>query len=83
MSNALAPSQIAADVTATLLAIFAGQTVTQDVVLAEITAQYAYAKKRPGFTSYFKVTDALKRAGATSRYTGPDCTGDCLYTFPA
>lgn len=76
-------SKIAADIAETLLAMFAGQTITHDAILAEITAQYAYANKRPGFTSYFQVTDAIERAGATHRYTGPNYTGTCLYTFPA
>lgn len=75
-------TQIATDVAATLMAIFARQTVAHEVVLAEITAQYAYAKKRTGVTSYFKVTDLCERMGATYRYTGPDYTGECLYTFP-
>jgi hypothetical protein len=44
--------------------------------------QYALANKRTGITSYSQVTDLVERAGATYRYTGPDCTGECSYTFP-
>lgn len=76
-------SRIAADTAANLMAIFAGRTVTQDEVLAQITFEYDAARKRTGVGSYFQVTDAIERAGATSHYTGPNCTGDCLYTFPA
>lgn len=76
-------SKVATETANTILAIFAGQTVTHDEVLAEITAQYAYANKKTGVTSYFKVTDICERMGATYRYTGPDYTGTCLYTFPA
>lgn len=76
-------TKIATDVAAALMAVFAGQTVAHEQVLAEITAQYAYANKRTGVTSYFKVTDLCERMGATYRYTGPDYTGECLYTFPA
>lgn len=76
-------SKIAANTADVLMAIFAGQTVAADVVLAEITAQYAFAKKRPGFTSYFTVTDAIERAGATSYYTGFNYTGEKFFTFPA
>lgn len=76
-------TQIATDVAATLMAVFAGRTVAHEVVLAEITTQYAYAKKRTGVTSYFKITDLCERMGATHRYTGPNYTGECLYTFPA
>lgn len=76
-------SKIATDTAQIIMAVFAGQTVTQDAVLAEITAQYAYARKRTGFASYMQVTDAIQRAGAVHRYTGPNYTGECLYTFPA
>jgi len=76
-------TKIATDITTTLLAIYAGQTITHDAILTEITNQYAYANKRPGITSYFKITDALERSGATYHYTGPNHTGTCYYTFPA
>lgn len=76
-------SKISADVATALMNLFAGQTVTQGDVFAQVTTQYALANKRSGFTSYFKVTDAIERAGASSRYTGPDYTGECFYTFPA
>lgn len=75
-------SKIATEVATTLMNIFAGQTVTHDEVLAQITAQYAFANKRTGITSYPQVTDTLERRGATYRYTGPNYTGTCLYTFP-
>ena len=76
-------SRIANDTAAVILALFAGQTVTQDDVFAQITLQYAMAKKRTGMSSYMQVINTIERAGATNRYTGPDYTGDCLYTFPA
>jgi len=76
-------SKITAEAATSLLAIFAGQTVTHDDVLAQITFEYQMASKRTGFSSYFKVTDAIEAAGVTSRYTGPNYTGDKLYTFPA
>lgn len=76
-------SKIAATVSDTLINVFAGQTVHADTVLAEITAQYAYAQKRTGVSSYFQVTDALERAGVVTRYTGPDYTGERFFTFPA
>lgn len=75
-------SKIATETANTLLAVFAGQTVDQDTVLAEITAQYAYAQKRTGVSSYFQVTDALERAGVATLYTGPDYTGQKYFTFP-
>lgn len=76
-------SQINNTVAASLLAIFAGQTVSHDAVLAQITLQYAMENKRTGFASYSNVTDLIERAGATYRYTGPNYTGECFYTFPA
>lgn len=76
-------SKIATDTAASLMAIFAGQTVTADAVNAQITLEYTMAKKRPGLTSYFKVCDLIEAAGATSRYTGPNFTGEQFYTFPA
>ncbi|MEN6544514.1 MAG: hypothetical protein ABFE07_00560 [Armatimonadia bacterium] len=70
--------------TATIaLAVFAGRTVHRDEISTMITQQYAFANKRTGVSSYCKVFDAIERAGATYRYTGPNYTGDCLYTFPA
>lgn len=76
-------SKIAASTAEILMAVFAGQTVTLEQVLTEVTAQYAYANKRTGFMSYSQVMDAIERAGATHRYTGANYTGTCLYTFPA
>lgn len=70
--------------TATIaLAVFAGQTVHYDEISSLITQQYAFAGKRTGVSSYFKVFDAIERAGVAHRYTGPDYTGECFYTFPA
>lgn len=76
-------SKIATEATANLLAVFAGETVTMDQAIAQIETVYAMARKRTGITSFFTVLDACQRAGVTSRYTGPDYTGTCLYTFPA
>lgn len=76
-------SKIATEATANLLAVFAGQTVTLDQASAQIETVYAMARKRTGFTSFFTVMDACERAGVTRRYTGPNYTGTCLYTFPA
>lgn len=76
-------SQIARTTATSLMAIFAGQTVTQSEVLAQITVQYAMNNKRTGISGYSKVTDLLEASGATYRYTGPNYTGECFYTFPA
>ncbi|AXN53366.1 hypothetical protein PBI_THONKO_96 [Mycobacterium phage Thonko] len=75
-------SQITAVAADNVMAVFAGQTVTHDEVLAQISLVYATERKRTGVTSYFKVTDEIERRGVTSRYTGPDYTGTCLFTFP-
>lgn len=76
-------AKIMTEVATIAMAIFAGQTVNSDEVSALVTQEYALARKRTGVTSYFNVFDAIERAGATYRYTGPDHTGECLYTFPA
>ncbi|AXH46936.1 helix-turn-helix DNA binding domain protein [Mycobacterium phage Aminay] len=75
-------TKIAATTAEALLAIFAGQTVTLDELFAQIEQTYILAGKRTGITSFYKITDLIEAAGVTSRYTGPDYTGVCLYTFP-
>lgn len=82
ITNASVPSKIAATVADTLLAIFSGQTVGHDEVCAEVENQYAMARKRCTFGSFVQVIPAMERAGMFSYYTGPDYTGDLLYTFP-
>lgn len=76
-------SKIAAEAAANLLAVFAGQTVTIDQAQAQIETVYTFARKRTGFTSFFTVMDACERAGVVGSYTGPNCTGTALFTFPA
>lgn len=76
-------SKIATDTAAVILTVFAGQTVHRDEVSAQITLQYAMARKRTGVGSYFQVFDAIEAAGVTHRYTGPNFTGEAFYTFPA
>lgn len=76
-------SKIATSTAASLLALFAGQTVTADTVYAQITLEYTVAKKKPGFTSYFQVENICEAAGARTYYDGPDCTGQKYFTFPA
>lgn len=66
-----------------LLVVFAGETVAQDTVVARIELEYALAKKRTGVSSFFQVENVLEANGVTSRYTGPDYTGDKFFTFPA
>uniref|UniRef100_A0AAU8GPR2 Uncharacterized protein n=1 Tax=Mycobacterium phage Pharb TaxID=3136626 RepID=A0AAU8GPR2_9VIRU len=78
-----APSKIAQDVAATIMAVFAGETVTMDQIGEVLQQQYALARKRTAFGSYVQVYHLIEKLGATSRYTGPNYTGVCLYTFPA
>ena len=75
-------SRIATETATTILAVFAGQTVTLDQISEQIELEYTMARKRSAFGSYVQVINAIERAGVTSRYTGPDYTGTCLYTFP-
>lgn len=75
-------SQINQTVATALMAIYAGRTVIFDEVLSQITIQYAFNNKRTGVTSYSNITDLIEKAGATHRYTGPNYTGECFYTFP-
>lgn len=81
MSNRI--SKIATETIAELRIVFAGQTVSDDVVYAHITQVYTLARKRTGMTSFADVLAALHHAGVTRSYTGPNYTGDCFYTFPA
>ncbi len=82
ITNASTPSKIAATVADTLLAIFSGQTVTNDEVGAEIENQDAMARKRCTFGSFVQVIPAMERAGMVSHWSGPDYTGELFYTFP-
>jgi hypothetical protein len=75
-------SKITAEAAENLLAVFAGQTITIDQAQAQIETVYAFARKRTGFMSFFNVMDACERAGVVGSYTGPNCTGTALYTFP-
>ncbi|AEK09904.1 hypothetical protein PBI_KESHU_96 [Mycobacterium phage Keshu] len=76
-------SKIAETTAEALLAVFAGETVTMDQIAEVLQQQYALARKRVAFGSYVQVYRLIEAAGATSRYTGPNYTGVCLYTFPA
>lgn len=77
-------SKITAETTAALLAVFAGQTVTDDEVYGQIEQEYALARKRTSMGSFATILGALyHRHGVETTYTGPNCTGQCLYTFPA
>lgn len=75
-------TKITTDTAAAALTIFAGRTITLDELNSFVTQQYKLARKRTGITSYFKIFDAVEAQGVTARYTGPDYTGECLYTFP-
>jgi hypothetical protein len=75
-----ATSKIARDTAAALLAIYAGETITHEQLGAAIEAQYAYARKRTGFASYFQILDIIEPAGVTVEHT-PDYNH--RYTFPA
>ncbi|QFG09477.1 hypothetical protein I5H08_gp010 [Mycobacterium phage Yuna] len=76
-------SRIATDTADVLLAVFAGATVTHDQIGEVLEQQYALARKRVAYGSYVQVFGLIERQGVTSRYTGPNYTGVCLYTFPA
>lgn len=75
-------SAIVAATTATILDLFAGQTVTHEAVGEQIELQYAMARKHTAFGSFIQIYRGLENAGVTSRWTGIDHTGDLLYTFP-
>lgn len=76
-------SKIAAQVTENLMAVFAGQTVSMEAVLAQMDMVYAMANKRPGMRSYFIIEDMIEKLGVTSNYSGPNYTGTKFHTFPA
>ena len=82
ITNASAPSKIAATVADTLLAIFSGQTVAHDDVCAEIANQYAMARKRCTYGSHIAVDTGLRIAGVQSQWSGPNYSGDHFYAFP-
>lgn len=67
----------ATDVAAVIVAMFAGRTVRRDEIVEQITLRYAPPRKRTAV-----VFDLIEAAGVTYRYTGLDCTGEQLYTFP-
>ena len=81
MSNTQTTSRIAASTADILLAIFAGQTVTNEQLGAQIEFQYAAARKRTGFASYVQIHNAIEAAGVTVEH---DLVGyNHRYTFPA
>lgn len=73
-------SKIATDTAATLLAVFAGQTVADDEVYAAIEQQYTQARKQTGIGSYAQVLGSIQRAGVTTEF---DLDQNLIYTFPA
>jgi len=77
-------SKIAAETVDNLLAVFAGQTVVDDAVYAQIETSYAAARKRCSFGGMQDVLIVLSvHHGVTSQYAGANYTGTCSYTFPA
>lgn len=77
-------SKIADTVTAALLTKWAATTISLDVLVDQIEAEYTAARKRTGMDSYAQVLGALQiRHGVTISWVGPNSSGDCLYTFPA
>lgn len=76
-------SKIAKDTTATILDVFAGQTVAYETVCEQIDTAYAAARRRPGFRSYFNICTDLWAAGVTVQWSGPNYSGDQTYKFPA
>ena len=77
-------SNIAVDTAEAILSVFAGQAdVSRDAIAEVLEQQYALGRKRVGFRSYVQVFDAIELAGVSHRYTGPNYTGEALYTFPA
>jgi len=81
MSNAKTTSRIAASTADIILAIFAGQTVTHEQLGAQIEFQYAAARKRTGFMSFFQILDVIEAAGVTVEHDL--VTYNHRYTFPA
>lgn len=77
-------SAIATSTTATVLAQFAGQTVTDDAVYEAIENSYAMANKRAAFGSFADILVALDvHHGVRTVYSGPNYTGQASYVFPA
>lgn len=76
-------SKIANEASANLLAVFAGQTVTMDALIAQMEMVYAMNNKRMAVGSFFKVDDILDANGVVSRYSGFNYTGTRYSTFPA
>jgi len=76
-------STITANTAATLLEIFAGQTVDHDEVCSQIEMAYAASRRRATYGSYVAIDTALRAAGVGSEWTGPNYSGNHLYAFPA
>lgn len=76
-------SKIAETTAANLLAVFAGQTVTMDALIAQMEMVYAMNNKRMAVGSFFKVDDILEANGVVSQYSGFNYTGTRYSTFPA
>ncbi|MCH9731653.1 MAG: hypothetical protein K0U84_18585 [Actinomycetia bacterium] len=74
-------SRIATSTADTLLAMFAGQTVSYDEMGAVVEQQYAMARRRTTYGSYAQIHNAIERAGARSH--GGITTTDRFCTFPA
>jgi len=75
-------SKLAAQTTAAILAAFAGQTVTHDEVSEQIENNYAAASRKAAYGSYTQIHTGLLIAGVKNTWTGPNYTGEMLYTFP-
>jgi hypothetical protein len=76
-------SRIVTETAASILAIFAGQTVTHETIGAQIELEYAMARKRCTFGSHVDITKGIERAGVVTRWTGFNYSGELLYAFPA
>lgn len=77
-----AASNITATTAATILEMFAGQTINHDEVCNQIEMAYAGSRKRATYGSYVAIETALRIAGVGSKWTGPDYSGNHLYVFP-
>lgn len=75
-------SNITATTAATILEMFAGQTVAHDDVAAQIEMSYAASRRRATYGSYVAIDTALRCAGVGSKFSGPNYSGDHFYVFP-
>lgn len=66
-----------------LLDMFAGQTVSHDVVCEQIEMVYAASRKRTRYGSYVAIDTQLRIAGVGSKWSGANYSGDHFYVFPA